>query len=1044
MQIPDIIDNRTSPNLAEVISNALEQSDEAAFAVGFFRVSGWKQIYLSIDPRHKIRILTGADMDRASAETIKAALKNDINEIDDDGDSAMIGLKKAIIEERVEIRALRNKGRFHGKVYLLDRKHGERPMAVIGSSNLTKTGLATPTEMNAVSIGKIHYKPAMEWFDRLWEEAETISPVYQDSITERIRWYSPFEIYVRALIAYVGNEVFFEEGYKDYKALALFQRDAVDRAWKILKEHHGVMIADGVGLGKTFIGKGLIHRYKDLLKADERVLVLCPASLRKMWIEEAEMEYSYVRVESIESLGRFNPEDEDYQRQIERKRKQWRGYKVIFIDEAHSFRNEKSNRYKALHEITNSSENGKRDWVFLTATPINNKIADVFSLLELIIRGDHKYFAPDIPNVRSLIYKVASDIDERIKEARKADNYAKLQELRAEAADDLDRLFEKFVIRRSRSYIMNNYKGAKIKGKEIRFPKRLTRRISYSLESTYSGKDLFGEISRNFEKLSLLSYRPEAVKAQKDQDTWELGRQNAVVGLIMKLLLKRLESSVQAFRISVDKLLNSQRAIEEKLLNDGILISKKALEMLEYGIAEDMGDLDASGYIDLNKDNYSEKQIRDLKGSIKDDILALQDIQSRINRIDPTDDNKLIQLKKFLARTPGKILIFSEFADTIHYLRENLEGDKSLNGRELDWITGHHSADEKQRKIEAFSPESNDAAPNRGIDILLSTDVLAEGLNLQDASTMVNYDLTWNPVRVIQRIGRIDRLGSMHDEILVGWFGAEDGLNELLGLAEKFKKKGISIAETIGIEGELPTLDDLMEFFDEKNFNETGDVTFREEMIGELRRIFNENKELVDELREAPKKIRGARMGETAEQVFTYELIYSKSSGESASPYFLIWDGENIEENVKKAFGIMRCESKELTIKPRNEVDWSSGIVASEGYLRNLLKSIKRKVYEAQRLRGKLKDIRDFLEVQNQHDLIDKLESVVNETEKKKLRLKWDELGNAGVSDIKKVNEIANLLKGVEESRGEKIAMEMKGEIHMDMICREIVIQENE
>jgi len=921
------------------------------------------------------------------------------------------------------------------------------PRAVIGSSNLTKTGLAMPTEMNAVSLGEIHYKPAMDWFDRLWNEAETISPVYQNVILERIRWYSPFEIYVRALISYVGDDVFFEEGFSDFEALAEFQRDAVDRAWKILKEHHGVMIADGVGLGKTFIGKGLIQRYQsDYKKGIRPVLIICPAALRKMWQDEAERKFLSVKVLSAESFGLFNPDDPEWEKKIDNQRRDLEKYSVIIIDEAHIFRNEKSNRYRALYEITDPLKTEKEiEWIFLTATPINNQISDVSSLLDLVIRGDQKYFAPDVPNVRSLLYKVANEIDERIKKARK--KYHLLQQLRAEAADDLDRLFEKFVIRRSRAYIMKNYEGAKIKGKEIKFPKRVTRRVPYSLESTYSGKNLFVEISRNFEKLSLLSYKPEAIKEQKNQNTWELGRQDAVVGLIKIMLLKRLESSVEAFRFSIERLLGSQEKIRKILIEENILISKKELNKLEQGIGEDLRDLDVSNYINLKEDDYSEEQIRDLKGSIEDDILALKDIQSRINGMKPKDDNKLIQLKKFLSTTSGKVLIFSEFADTITYLRDNLKDDRCLNGRELDWITGQHDSREKERKIVAFSPESNrpendDSVPDKEIDILLSTDVLAEGLNLQDAGAMVNYDLTWNPVRVIQRIGRIDRLGSQHDEILVGWFGAEDGLDELLGLYERFMRKTVTIAETIGIEEEIPTIDGLLEFFDEKNFNETGDVTFREEMIGELRRLFKENKELVEELRVAPKKIRGAKTGDAERQIFNYELKYGKSEEVKPSHYFLIWDGNEIEDDVKEAFAIMKCESDEVTLEPKSDIEWSDGVSACEEYLKGLVRSTKRKVYEAQRLRGKLKEIRDFLELEKEHNLVDKLEAVKDEALKKKLRDKWNELSREGLSKANKIKELKSLLADIKLSRGDETAIEMKGDVRTEMICREVILND--
>jgi len=1047
MQIPDILDNIKEPRIGEVLHYCLGQSDNAAFAVGYFRVSGWQHLYTALGPDKEVRILTDSEMDRETADAINAGLKlrDDIGELQDSDKKWVLNLRDAMREGTVRIKQMKE-GRLHAKAYMLDNIHGESPITIIGSSNLTHSGLVDNTELNAVRKEKANYDIALKWFNDLWKEAVDIEPKVRKEIelSQFGKWYSPFEIYVRALISYVGNEVFFEEGYKDYKALALFQRDAVDRAWKILKEHHGVMIADGVGLGKTYIGKGLIHRYRDLLRADERVLVLCPASLKKMWIDEAEMAYNYVRVESMESLGRFNPEDENYLKQIEKKRKEWAGYSVILIDEAHSFRNDKSQRYQALYEITDPRATTSRDWIFLTATPINNQISDVSSLLDLVIRGDQKYFAPDVPNARSLLYKVANEIDERIAEARKREDYSLLQKLRAEAADDLDRLFEKFVIRRSRAYIMKNYEGAKIKGKEIKFPKRVTRRVPYSLESTYSGSNLFKEIARNFDSLKLLSYRPEAVKVQKDQNSWELGRQNAVVGLIMKLLLKRLESSVKAFRFSVDRLLDSQEKIKRKLHEENILISKSGLEMLEQGIVEDLGDLDSSSYIDLKEDDYSEKQIRDLKGSIEDDILALKDIQSRINRIEPKDDNKLIQLKKFLSTTSGKVLIFSEFADTIIYLRDNLKDDRCLNGRELDWITGQHYAGEKQRKIEAFSPESNDAAPDREIDILLSTDVLAEGLNLQDAQTMVNYDLTWNPVRVIQRIGRIDRLGSFHEKILVGWFGAEDGLDELLGLYERFMRKTVTIAETIGIEEELPTIDNLLEFFDEKNFNETGDVTFREEMIGELRRTFEENRELVEELRVAPKKIRGAKTSDARRQIFNYELKYGKSDEVKPSPYFLIWDGNEIKEDVKKAFAIMKCEFDESTPKIESEIDWSKSISACEEYLENLVRSTKRKVYEAQRLRGKLKDIRDFLELEKEHNLVDKLEAVNDEALKKKLRNKWDESKREDISAAEKIEEIRSLIKDVKVSRGESMIMSMKGEVGIEMICREVIIESQE
>jgi len=1048
MQIPDILDNIKEPRIGEVLHYCLGQSDNAAIAVGYFRVSGWQHLYTALDANKSVRILTDTEMDRETADTIKAGqadskLQDDLGKLPDNAKEWIIHLRDALKNGSVQMKQMKE-GRLHAKAYMLDNVHGESPITIIGSSNLTHSGLVSNTELNAVRKEKANYGIALAWFDELWNDAVDIEPKIRDDIinSQFGRWYSPFEIYVRALIEYVGDEVFFEEGYKDYEALARFQRDAVDRAWKILKEHGGVMVADGVGLGKTFIGKGLIHRYQsDYKKGIKSVLILCPAALRRMWLEEAEMEFLSVRVESIEGLGRFNPVDDDYWKLIERKRKEWRKYQVIIIDEAHSFRNEKSNRYRALYEITDPLKTEKEiEWIFLTATPINNKISDISALLDLVTRGDQKYFAPDVPNYKSLIQRVASAIDDRLNEAKKCNDYSVLPNLRAQAADSLDKLFNLFVIRRSRSYIMKNYEGARIKGREVKFPKRVTKRVPYSLEETYKGRKLFEEIAENFGKLTLISYRPEEAKKKSDQDTWKKGRQAAVVGLIMTLLLKRLESSVEAFRSSIERLLESQKAIVEKLEKDNVLVSKKALETLENGIVEDVGDLDTDEYLDLEKEELSEDEIIGLKGSIYDDIGYLKAIKEKIERISPESDNKLQNLKDFLAAAPGKVLIFSEFADTITYLRENLRDDPCLINRELDWITGSHDSAEKQRKIEAFSPESNSADPEREIDILLSTDVLAEGLNLQDAATMVNYDLTWNPVRVIQRIGRIDRLGSFNDEILVGWFGAEDGLDELLGLIERFKKKGISIAETIGIEGEIPTLDNLMEFFDERNFNETGDVTFREMMIGELVKINNEHEKLVESLRKAPDRIRGAKIGDSQKQIFIYELKLGQSEKRIKSPFFLIWDGHELADDVKKVFGIMKCKIEEEKVEPQTEIDWSDGERASLEFLKQRSMETKKSMYDAQRLRGKLKEIRDILGLHEEYDLMSKLEFVTDEPMKKKIREAYNSADKPNEKGSEFIEKLRELLADVQMSRGEIISTQIKGKAEPIMICREVIV----
>ncbi|MGA2732789.1 MAG: helicase-related protein [Syntrophobacteraceae bacterium] len=708
-----------------------------------------------------------------------------------------------------------------------------------------------------------------QWFEGVWERGRD----FKDGLIEILDEskfgtveYSPYQIYLKALWEYFQDDLRTE----DTKAgifqldLAEFQFDAVKKARKIIARYDGVMIADSVGLGKTWIGKQILLDYA--YHARQKCLVICPAQLRDtVWSNELAEDNIPAQICSMEAFGQADFDGTP-----------WADADLVLIDESHNFRNKDSQRYQNLENLL--SLNGRRGRsgsrkkvVLLTATPINNDLLDLYYQINLITGGDDSTFAAaGIGNLRKYFLRAR-----RLTQEQKSSGNTRV----------IFNLLEEIVIRRTRQFIKKTYPEAKIRDKIIRFPERKLGTIRYDLENIYRG--IYGKIVSGIESLNLVPfnmdfYLKEGSASDDAALAWRIGRGQALVGLFKCLYLKRFESSVEAFRISLARMLEFLKTYQT-LLDEGIAIRsddfRKMMSLVKKGLdeedegtasedaskekfnsrAEDIKScLEARAYLDsLNKMDLSGYRLKEIMKAMTQDITIMEFIYDRLAEIKPEQDSKLQRVKNLL-RLPSteqdqgghfglrgqKVLIFTYFKDTAKYLRRNLVEDETflqeLGNPKIRIIDSDNDSRDRKSIVQQFAPKSNRVESIAGtkdeIQILVSTDVLSEGQNLQDCARMINYDLHWNPTRMVQRAGRIDRIGTNFDLLYIYNIFPDAGLEKLLGLVERLTRKIGQIDDTIGLDASI-----LGEAINPKTFNtlkriesEDASVIEEEEELSEL------------------------------------------------------------------------------------------------------------------------------------------------------------------------------------------------------------------
>jgi len=829
----NVIDNNNL-YLRDVLLQTLPGVESVSFALGYFFISGFAVIIEPVKKLKKLRLLISNVTDKPTAEALVEGLKAvreikkeilksqhpteeqkeesikksdenikkslELMEQSDDDQNVVASLIEMMKSKKIEVR-IYSKEKLHAKAYLFDftkqyeQTTGMKGSGIVGSSNLSLAGIEHSSELNLRTLHPSDYDQLKSWFENLWNEGLEYTEKFEIILNNSWagKTYSPYDVYIKSIYHEVkdrlGGQHEFDPVWGTFlKDLFPFQRQAVDQCLTLFEQHGGIILADVVGLGKTYIGIALL---KYLESHGYRPMIICPPNLMDWWEMFCE---KYEIDAKILSRGKLSSNDFDLVKNF-----RFRNRDLVLIDESHHFRNSNSRQYENLITFMHARE---AKAILLTATPYSNSPEDIKNQIMLF----H-------PTPETSIPHTGGNLDTFFREVKKGN------------ADLVD-LLRNIMIRRTRRYILSQWGKIDESGKpyilqnntRVYFPKRIMSSTRYKIEKVYQNK--YDRIVSMFspEHLSFARYSPGSYLKEEYQDKYpynELKTSGTTIIALMKLnLLKRMESSLQAFKDSINMYINTHKMFLN-LLNDGIIpigdLPSKELYAIAQNDPEFIDDLDQIQEIAQKiregidkKYNPNAFDMEKLKNMVKSDLKIFEEIRKLVQDIDERSDDKLNRLQKMLNEefSGKKILVFTEYTSTARYLNKFLK----WNGKKMQVDASTHNYLSIVRK---FDPENNPIDGEDKIEkqdqvsLIISTDVLAEGVNLQAGEVIINYDFHWNPIRLIQRTGRIDRIGSKHEEIKIRNFLPDPKIEQDLGIEAIVDHKINEIQRVIGQDAEI-------------------------------------------------------------------------------------------------------------------------------------------------------------------------------------------------------------------------------------------------
>ena len=900
-----IIDNRRYSHLDEVLKSGLESDgvDRIRIAVGYLYMSGLKRLRPELDEflddggtlqvlmgnpdqqgldelieAHQNLRLTGTKFKQS--QNVKWSERTEIRAETADNYSNQLLYENPTAESQAFFTKLIDwleqgriqpklylQERFHAKAYLFEKDEGDiftpKDVGVVGSSNLSLSGLHSNTELNAPVYNE-KVTQLKDWFDDLWDDAvefdADLLDVFEDSwvssnpghvsaedeppalpgdslpddTTETLREVSsgtglpaPYLVYAKILYDLYKKTLKTAEDYLQsfdvYEDLYDFQQWAVNRGIRIANKYDGVLVSDVVGMGKTFVGLGLLEHFhaRNRLRGNKgKMLIISPKHLQPMWERMVNKRYNF-NAEVI-SLGMVSKEDFH-----ETLLQEHDDTTVCLVDEAHHFRNDDTHRYDNLQSFLPTVN----QTILLTATPYTKSAWDVYNQIKLFHIEDITQIPITPPNLYDFTQMAEND------------------------ETDLSNLLSHVMVRRTRQDTIEQYGEEdedgqvylQMGGERRYLPDRHLQTVDYNLHETYSTADdirnsLYDTIVEILEDLTFARYslgQEEYLKTgYANQDPYQnlssMGR--SIRGLMKTNLLKRLESSVHAFYTSLDRMLRSYRTFRNLLDEGTVAVGSDISELINSGeqidtILDEIDQMVEEGeYAAYETEAF---HLDELKHDLETDIRLLSDLQATLEPFhqeiqdDYAMDDKAEQLRHLIGNLrvgahallqrgdrAEKMIVFTQFTDTVEYLEAAFEQfqDRGLLEQDVRFASATSDTSNVEDIIQRFAPEANDAreeiSPSDEIDVLLATDVAGEGVNLQDANLVVNYDLHWNPLRLIQRIGRVDRLGSGHDDIYALNFLPETKLEQELGIVDRVESRVQEISNVLGEDGEILSPED--------------------------------------------------------------------------------------------------------------------------------------------------------------------------------------------------------------------------------------------
>ncbi|MCY4224658.1 MAG: helicase-related protein [Bacteroidetes bacterium] len=841
--------------------------------VGYFRTSGFFQIHESLGSVSKIRILVGLNVDPKAYELIGMAhppklnfysskqtrdkfKEQTINEMETSGDSLRIEQGIDIFLEwisngKLEFRAYPH-ANIHSKVYISRFKKEDRDYGrvITGSSNFSASGFLDNLEFNVELKNHSDVTFALEKFEDLWAKSIDITEDYVDTIREKTwmnRSITPYEIFLKVLYEWFGNDIdvddiaddaYVPDGFDKLN----YQVQAVSSALKILDAYNGVFLSDVVGLGKTYVSALLA---KEL---GGKKLVVCPPVLQEYW-QEIFRDFG-VRSATVVSHGKLDHILDKGTR-----------YDYVFVDEAHRFRNEDTQSYEKLHRICWGNK-----VILVSATPLNNRIDDVYSQIKLF-QVPRKSTIPGIPNLEDYFSKLRKDLSEHPESTHEfhvalANTYQNLR----------DTLLRHIMVRRTRNEI------------EAYFPEDLEsqpfpvlgdpKRVVYEFDSDL--EKVFRQTINFLKRVSYSRYTP-LLYLKEDPSEFEKQSQMNIGGFMKSILVKRLESSFWAFKKTVQRFIRSYETFIH-IYQSGSVYLGKGVNILDY-LDNDNEDellqlLDKRGTPRVKK--YDSKDFRkELIDDLHSDLNLLNRIQSLWGevKVDPKLDHFIYELEQDDLLSKNKLLVFTESRETGEYLYRHLEKKYGDSVMLYSSEGGFHQCNKVSIKSSRdlirrnFDPKNNTSEDH--IRILITTDVLSEGTNLHRSNIVINYDLPWNPIKVMQRVGRINRLGTQHSDLFVYNFFPTSKTDEHLGLKDNIKSKIQAFHETLGEDSKYLTHDEspsgwrlfgdnLLDQLEDKRNYEGMDEGHKSDLkyIRILRDIRDHDPDLFKKIQDLPRKSR--------------------------------------------------------------------------------------------------------------------------------------------------------------------------------------------
>lgn len=805
------ITNEENRNLKERFKVLIKDTQFFDCLVGYFYTSGFYSLYKSLENTERIRILIGIKTSHQVVDLIEkvynfqqlalkpshAQVKKEFEysiekEFSQSNDSIDVeeGTAKFIQwikDDKLQIKAYPAQN-IHAKLYIMTFVDGDRDTGrvITGSSNFSRSGLVDNLEFNVELKNSADYEFAQANFDRLWEDAVDVSDKYIQTINKKT-WLSeditPYELYLKFLYEYFKEDLSSADElnptYLPEHFLKLeYQEQAVLNAKRILGDYGGVFISDVVGLGKTYISAMLAGQL------DGRNLVIAPPALLKetnpgSWTNvffEFKVSAIFKSIGKLDDILKLDPNS----------------YTNVFIDEAHRFRTETTISYEKLATICK----GKRV-ILVTATPYNNSPKDILNQIKLF-QSPRKSNIPNMANLEGFFNSLNTRLE---KINRKTDYPQYINTVKENAKEIRDKVLKYLMVRRTRQEIERYFKkDLDVQG--LKFPEVLSPKpLFYELNETED--KIFNEtvelIAQDF---SYARYMP-LLYYQGRVDQLERQSQKNMGKFMKVLLVKRLESSFYAFRKTLDRFIRSHEIFIQEFDKGNVYTAKKIGNKI-FDLLENDQDQKIEEFVELGKvQKYSSKDFdTSFRTDLKRDLDILYKIRDKWRAI--KRDPKLLKFLDGLENNPimrkNKLIIFTESKETADYLDKNI--NDSYNRIALSF-SGGSPEEVRDKVIQNFDARA--AKPKDDYRILISTEVLSEGVNLHRSNVVINYDIPWNPTRMMQRVGRVNRVDTKFDKIYTFNFFPTAQSNEEIKLEEIAISKIHAFLTLLGGDAEILT-----------------------------------------------------------------------------------------------------------------------------------------------------------------------------------------------------------------------------------------------